>query len=82
MNDSNIFTDYGSKILRVNNITQGNRDEALSETVGILISTVRGGKLSHQNAINWLNDVLQQITTKDFKQNAEKYRKRLENLEF
>lgn len=82
LSDSNIFTDYGSKILRVKNITEGNRDEALAETVGILISAVKEGNLSHQNAINWLNDVLRQITTKDFKQNAEKYRKRLERLEF
>lgn len=82
LTDDNIFTAFGSKVLRVDNITQGNRDMALAETVGILIGAVQGGKLSHQNALSWLDDVLSQITSKDFKDNAQKYRKRLENLQF
>lgn len=82
LTDDNIFTNFGGKILKIEDIKEGNRDEALAYSVGILIRAVQGGKLSHQNAMNWLQSVLSQVTSRDFKKNAKKYMERLEKLQF
>ena len=82
LNNDNIFTDLGERLLKSHQITKGNRDEALAYSVGVLISAVKSGELSHTNAKIWLDDKLMYITTSDFKDNARKYRNRLENLDF
>ena len=82
VNDDNLFTKVGDKLLKANAISEGYRDEGLATTVGILIQTVKNGGISHSNAIAWLDNKLREVMTTDFKVNAEKYRKRLEKLEF
>lgn len=82
LTDDNLFTNAGDELLKANDILTGNRDKALATTVGILIQTVKNGNITHQNALTWLDNKLNEIMTPDFKQNAEKYRKRLERLEF
>ena len=82
LNDENLFTEYGDEILCANEIVQTNRDMALTKTVGILIQTVRNGNITQQNALNWLDKKLAEVMTKDFKENAIKFRRRLEKLEF
>lgn len=82
LTDDNLFTNAGDELLKANDILTGNRDKALATTVGILIQTVKNGNITHQNAIIWLDNKLNEIMTPDFKQNAQKYRKRLERLEF
>ena len=82
LTDDNLFTKAGDELLRANNIYQSNRDKALAETVGILIQTVKNGNISHSNALQWLDNKLNEIMTPDFKSNAVKYRNRLEKLEF
>ena len=77
-----MFTNAGDELLRANDILTGNRDKALATTVGILIQTVKNGNITHQNAMTWLDNKLREIMTPDFKQNAQKYRSRLERLEF
>lgn len=82
LSDNTLFTDYGSKILKSEEIAVKNRDKALAYSVGVLISAVKTGNLSHSNALRWLDDKLNSVMTPDFKGNARKYRKRLEKLEF
>lgn len=82
LTNENIFTSKGDEILKTNDITDGNRDNALKYTVGVLIAAVQDGKLSHHNALQWLENKLNEITTPDFKYNANKYMKRLERLRF
>ena len=82
LTDDNLFTKVGDELLRASEICQNNRDNALATTVGILIQTVKNGNITHQNAITWLNNKLNEVMTPDFKQNAQKYRNRLERLEF
>lgn len=82
LTDDNLFTNAGDELLKANDILTGNRDKALATTVGILIQTVKNGNITHQNALAWLDNKLNEIITPDFKQNAQKYRKRLERLEF
>ena len=82
LNDENLFTEYGDEILCANEIVQTNRDMALTKTVGILIQTVKNGNITHQNALNWLDKKLAEVMTKDFKENAIKFKHRLEKLEF
>lgn len=82
LNDENLFTEYGDEILCANEIVQTNRDMALTKTVGILIQTVKNGNITHQNALNWLDKKLAEVMTKDFKENAIKFKRRLEKLEF
>lgn len=82
LTDDNLFTNAGDELLRANDILTGNRDKALATTVGILIQTVKNGNITHQNAITWLDNKLNEIMTPDFKINAQKYRNRLEKLEF
>lgn len=82
LTDDNLFTKVGDELLRASEICQNNRDNALATTVGILIQTVKNGNITHQNAITWLDNKLNEVMTPDFKQNAQKYRNRLERLEF
>jgi len=82
LNDDNLFARVGDELLGANEITEGNRDKSLASTVGILIQTVKNGNISHSNAIAWLDNKLREVMTPDFRVNAEKYRKRLERLEF
>ena len=82
LNDENLFTEYGDEILCADEIVQTNRDMALTKTVGILIQTVKNGNITHQNALNWLDKKLAEVMTKDFKENAIKFKRRLEKLEF
>lgn len=82
LNDDNLFTKAGDELLKASDICHSNRDNGLATTVGILIQTVKNGNITHENAKKWLELKLQEIMTPDFKQNAEKYRKRLEYLEF
>ena len=82
LTDDNLFTSYGDKVLKSNDIVEGNRDGALAYTVGVLIKAVKDGNLSHDIALRWLDNKLKYVTTPDFKQNAQKYRKRLKDLRF
>jgi len=82
LTDETIFTDLGTKILKGDEIVQGNRDGALAYSIGVLIKAVNDHNLSHSVAQRWLEDKLSQVMTSDFKQNADKYRKRLQNLKF
>ena len=82
LTDDNLFTKVGDELLRAGDIYTSNRDKALATTVGILIQTVKNGNISHQNAKIWLENKLNEVMTPDFKINAEKYRNRLERLEF
>ena len=69
-------------ILKADEIKMGNRDASLSYSIGVLIEAVKNNQISHQNAKIWLENKLNEIMTPDFKENAKKYRKRLERLEF
>ena len=82
LTDETIFTDLGTKILKGDEIIKGGRDDALTYSIGVLIKAVNDHNLSHDVALRWLDDKLSQIMTPDFKQNADKFRKRLENLKF
>ena len=82
LTDDNLFTSYGDKVLKSDDIVEGNRDGALAYTVGVLIKAVKDGNLSHDIALRWLDNKLKYVTTPDFKQNAQKYRSRLKRLEF
>lgn len=82
LTDETIFTDLGTKILKGDEIIRGGRDDALTYSIGVLIKAVNDHNLSHDVALRWLDDKLSQIMTPDFKQNADKFRKRLENLKF
>lgn len=82
LTDENLFTEEGNRLLKAEDICEKHRDKGLAVTVGILIQTVKNGNISHQNAKNWLDNKLNEIMTPDFKVNAEKYRNRLEKLEF
>lgn len=82
LNDETIFTEKGDSILKASEIYQGNRDGSLKYTVGVLISAVQNNNLSHRNALKWLENKLNEVTTPDFKQNARKYMKRLRDLKF
>lgn len=82
LNDGNLFTEYGEKVLKANEITSGNRDNSLAFSVGLLIKMVLKGNITHRNAQIWLENKLGSIMTSDFKSNANKYRKRLKELKF
>lgn len=82
LTDDNLFTQAGDELLKATDISTGNRDKALATTVGILIQTVKNGHITHENALRWLDNKLNEVMTPDFRQNAKKYRKRLEDLEF
>lgn len=82
LTDDNLFTSYGDKVLKSEDIVEGNRDGALAYSVGVLIKAVKDGNLSHDIALRWLDNKLKYVTTPDFKQNAQKYRKRLKDLRF
>lgn len=82
LTDENIFTSRADEILKSSDIYQGNRDGALKYTVGVLIAAVKEGNLSHNKAIDWLTNKLNEVITPDFEQNAKKYMKRLVELKF
>lgn len=82
LTDENIFTSRADEILKSSEMYQGNRDETLKYTVGVLIAAVQQGNLSHNKAIDWLTNKLNEVMTPDFEQNAKKYMKRLVELKF
>lgn len=82
LTDENLFTTEGERLLKADDIYTNHRDEGFAVTVGILIQTVKNGNITHSNALKWLDNKLNEVMTSDFKQNAQKYRRRLEKLEF
>lgn len=82
LNDDTIFTELGDKILKSEEYYDGNRDFAFTYSIGVLIKAVKLGNLSHSVALRWLDDKLSEVMTSDFKENAQKFRHRLETLKF
>jgi hypothetical protein len=78
--DENLFTSVGDDVLKKSQIVAGNRDIGMQRAIGILISAVNNGDLTHRGAEIWVEKVLQEITDKDFEQQAEKFRQKIKEL--
>lgn len=80
LNDENLFTAFGDRVLGFDNFGKGNRDDTINNAFCILSTCIDEGKVLRQNAIAYLQDKLNQISDSDFQENIKKFRNRLQKL--
>ena len=80
LNDENLFTAFGDKVLGFDRLGKGNRDETINNAFCILSTCIAENKVQRQNAVAYLDDKLNQITDSDFRDNIRKFKGRLQTL--
>ena len=74
------FNTVWDETLKRKEICKGNRDKGLNNAICVLVTAVNNGDISHYKAIQWVEDVLADITDKEFEEQAKKFRDRIKEL--